>query len=73
MAIENPLATIAKVVTAVGASNWALVEFFDYDLLLDGLQFTQGETALTAAYAVIGLSAVATMYYEAMWQGWIEG
>jgi len=47
-------------VVAVAALNWALVEFGDFDLLVDGLGLR--DDVLTMAYAVIGAAASVNLY-----------
>jgi len=48
------------VIVAVAALNWALVEFADFDLLVDGLGLA--DDMLTMTYAVIGAAAAVNLY-----------
>ena len=62
---------LAVLLAGVGALNWALVEFFGTDLLLDVLGMTVGSTELAAVYALIAVAAVVSIYNEAVWKGYL--
>lgn len=47
-------------ITAIAALNWALVEFFNTDLLIDVIALSGSN--LTIAYGVIGAAAAAGLY-----------
>lgn len=46
--------------TAVAALNWGLVEFADFDLIVDGLGLSAD--MLTATYGVIGAAGAVALY-----------
>jgi len=46
--------------TAVAALNWGLVEFADFDLLVDGLGLSAD--VLTATYGVIAAAGAVSLY-----------
>jgi uncharacterized membrane protein YuzA (DUF378 family) len=47
-------------IVAVAALNWALLEFADFDLLVDGIGLSAD--MLTATYGVIGAAAAVNLY-----------
>lgn len=48
------------VVVGIAAFNWALVEFGDFDLLVDGVGLSGSN--LTVAYGFIGAAAAVNLY-----------
>jgi len=58
---DNDLVLYAMwLLVAAAALNWALVEFAQFDLLVDGLGLRND--VLTATYAVIGAAAAVNLY-----------
>jgi uncharacterized membrane protein YuzA (DUF378 family) len=62
---SHTIDALLTVVVAIAASNWALVEFAETDLLVDVLGLT-GDT-LTITYGVIGALAVVVVYNTWVW------
>lgn len=61
---------LARLVVILAALNWALIEFADFGLLVDGAGL--GTDTLTLAYAAIAVAAGVSAYNLAIWQGWLE-
>ncbi len=51
-------------IVGIAALNWGLVEFADFDLLVDGIGFT-GDI-LKGTYAVIGAAGAVSLYNTVM-------
>jgi uncharacterized membrane protein YuzA (DUF378 family) len=70
--IGTPLTDgLMRLVVAIAALNWAVVEFLETNLLTDTLGLT-GQS-LTATYGIIGLLAVVVIYNTVTWNDWIGG
>lgn len=55
------------VLIAVAALNWTLVEFADYNVLVDLLGLTEGSQEFQAVVGVIGAAAVIRVYSVIEW------
>ena len=53
---EDTSVGILWLLTEIAAINWALVEFFDYNIVTELTNVAGGATAATAIYAVIGIA-----------------
>ena len=73
MAIDNPIGTVTKVVASVGALNWGLIEAIDVNLLTDVLPLSAADGTLGPVYLAIGAAGALGLYYEAKWQGLLDG
>ncbi len=61
--IENDTLQIALwLVVAIGALNWGLVEFLDFNLITDLLQLSKGSTEYQAAIGVVGAAGALNIY-----------
>lgn len=49
---------LLAVIAAVGASNWAFAEIFDWNVLTDGLALTTGTTEYEVVVALIGVASI---------------
>ena len=60
--LENDMLALAVwIVVALGALNWGLVEFVNFDLLKDGLGLAAGSTEYRAVIGVIGAAGLANL------------
>jgi uncharacterized membrane protein YuzA (DUF378 family) len=55
------------IIVSIGAVNWATIEFFETDLLLDVIGLESGSGELTIIYAVIGAAAVIRLLSVVDW------
>ena len=62
----------ATAIAALGALNWATIEFFEYDILIDLLSLETGSSEYRAVVAVIGLAGLAALYWELIWLDMID-
>lgn len=62
LAENNMVDLIAGLLAAVGAINWGLDEFIDYNVLTDLLALSSGTTEYEVVVGVIALAGVFLLY-----------
>lgn len=64
---NDTMLQLLSFVVALAAINWAVVAFFDYNLLVDLLGFAEGTTNYKVTVALIGVAASLKIYDTVLW------
>lgn len=59
---NRQLNTLALVIVGLAALNWGFVEFVDFDLIVDGLSFSEGSTEYQVTVGAVAAAAALKLY-----------